>query len=128
MSKQIENSMIIDCGDGYKLRAAYKEVGAFEFFVVDWEHSNVGYFTEAFFFWRGLHMSDWKIIKLVRRAKKYKSIKDFLSDYPCFKNFLSKGSLNGFSTACPQVRRPTLPNAEPFKVFPMCEGEKQSEH
>jgi len=120
MSKQTENSMIINESDGYKLRATYKRVGAFEFFVIDWEHPNIGYFTDALFFWRSLHASSWKTVKVVRWAEKYKSIKQFFHDYPCFKYFLRHEVAQWlFLKLVHTIRRPTLPNAEPKDVFPI---------
>jgi len=37
--------MIIDLGDGYKIRATRKEVGSFTVVAIDWEHPNYGYFN-----------------------------------------------------------------------------------
>jgi hypothetical protein len=85
-----ENSIIIDRGDGYKLKAAYKRIGAFEFIAVDWEHPNVGFFTDALFFWRSLHLSDWKIVKVARWAEKYNTIKEFFEDYPRLAKFFEQ--------------------------------------
>lgn len=71
-------------GNGYKIRATYKSVGAFDIIAIDWEHPNYGYFADAMLWYRSLHIGDWTPIYIVNWSRKYKNAEDFKKANPEF--------------------------------------------
>jgi len=98
--KETENEIVLDKGDGYRIRATVKIVGAFVIVAIDWEHPNYGYFLDVMLWYKAMHMLDWGIVPIADWSKEYleeengKSrslLKEFLEDYPEFKKFFDLG-------------------------------------
>ncbi len=87
-----ENQIILDEGEGYRIKATAQRVGAFALVVVDCEHPNYGYFADAMLCFKSLHMFDWNAIPIANWCWKYKSeegnlnsrflLGEFLKGYP----------------------------------------------
>ncbi|MDI6888554.1 MAG: hypothetical protein QMC78_02510 [Methanocellales archaeon] len=75
-------SITLDIGDGYKLRGTRATIGTFDLVVIDWEHPNYGYFADAMLWIKSMHMKDWEPYIVARCFKEYKTLDDFLEDYP----------------------------------------------
>ena len=80
-------SITINEGDGYKIRATYKAVGAFDIIAIDWEHPNYGCFADGMFWYRSLHVDDWTPIYIAGWSRKYKNVNDVKKDYSKFAPF-----------------------------------------
>ena len=77
-------SITINKGDGYKIRATYKQVGAFDVIAVDWEHPNYGCFADGMLWYRSPHVDDWTPIHIAGWLRKYKNVDDIKKDYHQF--------------------------------------------
>ena len=80
-------SVTINKGDGYKVRATYKQVGTFDIISIDWEHPNYGYFADGMLWYRSPHVDEWMPIYIASWSKKYKDVEDIKKDYPKFTPF-----------------------------------------
>ena len=78
------DTVVVDEGDGYRIRARYHRLGSFEVIVVEWEHPNYGYFADAMLWLRSLHCSEWKPFPVVAWTERYQDFKSFLEEYPAF--------------------------------------------
>jgi hypothetical protein len=81
--EETDDLVILDERGGHYLRVTRKEIGAFVFIIIDWNHPNFGYFADCMFWWSSLH-SDWKSVCVASWTQKYKGNKlyDFFKDYP----------------------------------------------
>lgn len=73
---------ILNEGEGYKIRATRKRVGAFEVVAIDWEHPNYGYFADAMLWIWSPHLDKWMPILIANWSEKYDTLELFLKDYP----------------------------------------------
>ena len=69
----------------YKFRASRLNAGNFIIVVVECEHPNFSYFADAMLWVRSMHMADWKPLYIANWTKEYKTSKDFLKEFPEFK-------------------------------------------
>jgi len=83
--KSSDDEIVLNEGGGYYLRAISAKIGAVAIVVVDWQHPNYGYFSDAIVAIKSLHMQDWQLIPIVTWGKKFKSSDEFLHEYPEFK-------------------------------------------
>ena len=58
--------------------------GPFEFVVIEDHHPNAGYYADAGFFYRSMHLKEWQIVPIASWMEKYQTIEQFLGDYPIF--------------------------------------------
>ena len=92
-----ENQIVLDVGDGYKVRATAQIIGTFAIVAIDWEHPNYGYFADGIFWYKSMHMFEWDIIPIATWSLRYVNkkkngsrtvlLEKFLKDYPEFKDF-----------------------------------------
>lgn len=87
--KSSDNEIVLDEGEGYYLRAISAKIGAVAIVVVDWQHPNYGYFSDAFVAIKSLHMQDWQLIPIVDWSLEFKSADDFLREHPEFKRLFA---------------------------------------
>ena len=73
---------ILDEGDGYYLRAIRSLLGTAMLIVIDEQHPNRGYFSDAMLFVKTMHMDKWMPIPIATWTQKYHSVEDFIRDYP----------------------------------------------
>ena len=55
---RVEENMILDEGEGYKIKATRKDIGSFAVVAIEWEHPNYGYFTDAMLWINSLHLDE----------------------------------------------------------------------
>ncbi len=103
----------ISLGDGYKINAKRIDVPSgfkfsknFSFVAVGWCHPNYGYFADAGFFWKSMHINSWQLVPLHSMMKEYAieikiagkptvkplppCVNSFLKDYPQFKGLFEE--------------------------------------
>ena len=73
---------ILDEGDGYYLRAIRSLLGTAMLIVIDEQHPNRGYFSDAMIFVKTMHMDNWMPIPIATWTQKYKDAHSFIKDYP----------------------------------------------
>lgn len=90
LSKE-KNQIILDEGNGYKIKATAKIVGTFAIVAIDWEHPNYGYFADAMLWYKSMHMFKWNVVPIVTWSLRYVKeengtqktlLEEFLKDYP----------------------------------------------
>lgn len=84
------DTVVLDEGDGYRIRALYHRLGSFEVIVVEWEHPNYGCFSDAMLWMRSLHCSDWKPFPVVAWSERYQDSESFLDGYPAFASLFER--------------------------------------
>lgn len=84
-------SITLDIGDGYKLRGTRVTIGTFDLVVIDWEHPNHGYFTDAMLWIKSMHMKEWRAYTVARCFEEYKTLDDFLEEYPQLRELFGYG-------------------------------------
>jgi len=83
IDKSVEaKSITLDIGDGYRLRGTRATIGTFDLVIIDWEHPNYSYFADAMLWIKSMHMKEWKLYIVARCFEEYKTLCDFLEDYP----------------------------------------------
>jgi len=87
--KSSDNEIVLDEGEGYYLRAISAKIGAAAIVVVDWQHPNYGYFSDAIVAIKSLHMQHWQLIPIVGWSSDFKNTDEFLQEYPEFKRLFS---------------------------------------
>jgi len=75
-------SITLDIGDDYKLRGTRTAIGTFDLVVIDWKHPNYGYFADAMLWIKSMHMKEWMPYVVAGCFEEYKTLDDFLEDYP----------------------------------------------
>jgi hypothetical protein len=75
-------SIIIDLGDGYRIRGTRATIGTFDLVVVDWEHPNYGYFADGMLWIRSMNMCEWEAYVVVKHFEEYTTLDKFLKDFP----------------------------------------------
>jgi len=93
MSRVIEentNSIILDEGHGYKIKATRKDIGSFVVVAIEWEHPNYGFFADAMLWINSLHLEGWEPFPIVNWSEVYENLDEFLADYPEFKDLYSE--------------------------------------
>ena len=84
------DTVVVDEGDGYRIRARYHRLGSFEVIVIEWEHPNYGYFADAMLWLRSLHCSEWKPFPVVAWSERYQDFESFLEEYPAFASLFER--------------------------------------
>ena len=93
MSRVIEentNSIILDEGHGYKIKATREDIGSFVVVAIEWEHPNYGFFADAMLWINSLHLEGWEPFPIVNWSEVYENLDEFLADYPEFKDLYSE--------------------------------------
>jgi hypothetical protein len=89
---KLTKPIIFEEGDGYRVKA-YRLEGthakffgkAFEFVILEWQHPNYGYWSDAMFWWRSMHTGSWQPVAIVSWCSRYETPEDFLEEYPVFR-------------------------------------------
>lgn len=79
-----QKSLVLNIGDGYKIKATRKDTESFMIVFVEWEHPNYGYFSDAMLWVNSLHAGEWLPFPLVNWSEEYKNVGEFIKDFPQF--------------------------------------------
>ena len=82
---KLSNTIVIDEGDGYKMRGYRIESDTCSIVVIDMEHPNYGYFADFMIWYRTIHYPNWSVLKFFNFWEKWEKLENFLKDYPEFK-------------------------------------------
>lgn len=92
---KLTNTIVIDGGDGYKMRGYGIESDTCSIVVIDLEHPNYGYFADFMIWYRTMYYPNWSVLKFFTFWEKWEKLRNFLKDYPEFSTLFEETDFAG---------------------------------